>query len=235
MDFEKRDVTIGYGGRTFALRTYHEQDQEYGAGWRAIIVENRTPLHGGQGIHASPSRSLAEAVGIVLSLVDVQAGTGLVRDDRAPARGSERGAETDDAEQEGLPMPRYEVVAHLVVTSKAATPEEAASMLKREVLAAAQGAVTLRNLAVWPAAQSPSPLPDTLWQQLAVFFTGVKQCAMREEDAFRARVAEILLGAVVGSDPETQALQPEDRELPATESWESEGGATHVPTHEGIT
>lgn len=222
MDFEKRDLTVSYGGRTFAVRTYHDQDQESGAGWHAVIVEHHTPLHGGQGVHASPSSSLAEALGIVLGLVDAQAGTGVERDDRASA-------------QEGLPMPRYEVVAHLVVTSNASTPEEAVTMLKREVLAAAPGAVALRNLAVWPAAQSPSPLPDFLRQQLAAFFTGVEQCAMREEDAFRARVAEILLGAAVGSDAGTQVLQAGGGDLPAMESWESEGGASHAPTHEGIT
>ncbi len=132
-------------------------------------------------------------------------------------------------------MPRYEVVAHLVVTSNASTPEEAATMLKQEVLAAAQRAVALRSLAVWPAAQSPSPLPDALRQQLAAFFAGVEQCAKHEEALFRARVEDILRGVVVGSAPETQADGSEGRELPATEAWESEGGASQVLTHEGIT
>jgi hypothetical protein len=235
MDFEKRDLTVSYGGRTFAVRTYHEQDQANGAGWHAVIVENHTPLHRGQGVHASPSSSLAEAVWIVSNLVDAQAGSGSRGAEPNPAQKWGRVAETVHDTQEGLPMPRYEVVAHLVVTSTALTPEEAATVLKREVLAAAPGAVELRSLAVWPAAQSPSPLPDSLRQQLAVFFTGVEQRAMLEEDAFRARVAEILLGAAIGNEPEAQVVQPEGEELNATASWESEGGAAHASTHEGIT
>ncbi len=234
MDFDKRDLTVRYGGRSFAVRTYHEQDQANGAGWHAVIVENHTPLHHGQRVHASPSSSLAEAVWIVSNLVDAQAGSGSIGAEPNPAQKWGRVAETVRDTQEGMPVSRYEVVAHLVVTATALTPEEAATVLKREVLAAAPGAVTLRSLAVWPAAQSPSPLPDALRQQLTVFFSGVEQCALREEDAFRARVAEILLGAAVGGDVITPAVQTEGGELLATDSWESEGGATDDPMHDGM-
>lgn len=90
-------------------------------------------------------------------------------------------------------MTRYEIVAHLTVESDGSTPEEAAEVFKRDLLARSDGTVTLRDLALWRPTDgsTPTPLPDPLPRQLTDFFAGVARCAAIEEATFRARVAEI--------------------------------------------
>ncbi len=44
MDMVKRDMTLTRGGRTFTVRAYLDGRDPAGAGWHAVIVENRTPL-----------------------------------------------------------------------------------------------------------------------------------------------------------------------------------------------
>jgi hypothetical protein len=43
MDLAKRDLTLTRGGRTFTVRAYLDGRDPAGAGWHAVIVENRTP------------------------------------------------------------------------------------------------------------------------------------------------------------------------------------------------
>ena len=79
MDLTKRDMSLSYGGRTFAVRAYRDGNGPGGGEWHAIIIENRIPLRHGQ----APTRSLAgcfaEAIRFLTGLVEAQT-------DAAPAR-----------------------------------------------------------------------------------------------------------------------------------------------------
>jgi hypothetical protein len=79
MDMAKHDMTLGYGGRTFAVRAYLDGDGPGGPGWRAVVVENRTPLHHGQGPSPDAAGCFAEAVRFVAGLVVAQAGVSQAR------------------------------------------------------------------------------------------------------------------------------------------------------------
>ena len=74
MDMAKHDMTLGYGGRTFAVRAYRDGGAADGPGWHAVVVENRTPLRHGQGPSPDAAGCLAEAVRFVAGLVDAQTG-----------------------------------------------------------------------------------------------------------------------------------------------------------------
>jgi hypothetical protein len=65
LDFTKRDMTVVYGDRTFALRAYRE-----GLEWRGIIIENRTPISHWLAPAADPATCFAAAVGFVAATVD---------------------------------------------------------------------------------------------------------------------------------------------------------------------
>ena len=69
LDLSKRDMTVVYGDRTFALRAYQE-DQT----WCGIIIENRTPIHHGLAPAADPATCFAAAVGFVAAAVDAAGG-----------------------------------------------------------------------------------------------------------------------------------------------------------------
>jgi len=71
LDLSKRDMTVVYGDRTFALRAYRE-DQT----WRGIIIENRTPIHHFLAPAADPATCFAAAVGFLAASVDVAGGPG---------------------------------------------------------------------------------------------------------------------------------------------------------------
>jgi hypothetical protein len=73
MDLAKRDLTLGYGGRTFAVRAYLDGSSPAGPGWHAVVVENRTPLRHGRAPSPTAEGCLAEAVRFVAGLVDAQA------------------------------------------------------------------------------------------------------------------------------------------------------------------
>ena len=64
-DLSKRDMTVVYGDRTFALRAYRDAQQWYG-----IIIENRTPIRHGLAPAADPATCFAAAVGFVTATVD---------------------------------------------------------------------------------------------------------------------------------------------------------------------
>jgi hypothetical protein len=75
LDLSKRDMTVVYGDRTFALRAYRE-DQT----WRGIIIENRTPIHHLLAPAADPAACFAAAVGFVAATVDAtRASRGVTR------------------------------------------------------------------------------------------------------------------------------------------------------------
>ena len=61
----KRDMTVVYGGRTFAVRAYRDR-----GAWHGIVIENRTPLHTGLHSAADAASCLAAAVGFVAAVVD---------------------------------------------------------------------------------------------------------------------------------------------------------------------
>ena len=69
LDLSKRDMTVVYGDRTFALRAYQENQT-----WCGIIIENRTPIHHGLAPTADPATCFAAAVGFVAATVDAAGG-----------------------------------------------------------------------------------------------------------------------------------------------------------------
>lgn len=65
LDLAKRDMTVAYGQRTFALRAYRE-----GGAWHGIIIENKTPLRTALAPAADAASCFAAAVHVVAAAVD---------------------------------------------------------------------------------------------------------------------------------------------------------------------
>jgi hypothetical protein len=65
LDLAKRDMTVIYGERTFALRAYRE-----GGAWHGVIIENRTPIGHWLEPAADSASCLAAAVAFVTAAVD---------------------------------------------------------------------------------------------------------------------------------------------------------------------
>jgi hypothetical protein len=65
LDLRKRDMTVAYGDRTFALRAYRED-----GAWRAIIVENKTPLRNALAPAVDAASCFAAAVHALAAAVD---------------------------------------------------------------------------------------------------------------------------------------------------------------------
>jgi len=65
LDLTKRDMTVIYGERTFALRAYRD-----GGAWRGIIIENRTPIGRWLEPAADSATCFAAAVAFVAATVD---------------------------------------------------------------------------------------------------------------------------------------------------------------------
>jgi hypothetical protein len=65
LDLRKRDMTVIYGERTFALRAYRQD-----GAWRGVIIENCTPIP----IHLEPTLDsagyFAAAVAFIAASVD---------------------------------------------------------------------------------------------------------------------------------------------------------------------
>jgi hypothetical protein len=72
MDLTKRDMTVAYGGRTFAVRAYRDGGEPDGGDWHAIIIENRTPLRHALAPTPGPEGCLAEAVRFLTAVVEAQ-------------------------------------------------------------------------------------------------------------------------------------------------------------------
>lgn len=65
LDFAKRDMTVIYGERTFALRAYRQE-----GAWHGVIIENRTPIGHWLEPAADSATCLAAAVAFVAAAVD---------------------------------------------------------------------------------------------------------------------------------------------------------------------
>jgi hypothetical protein len=65
LDLAKRDKTVVYGDRTFALRAYRDD-----GAWHGIIIENRTPIRHGLAPTADAATCFAAAVGFLAATVD---------------------------------------------------------------------------------------------------------------------------------------------------------------------
>lgn len=118
-------------------------------------------------------------------------------------------------------MPRYEIAAHVVLDLECDTPEEAAEIVRRRVLNETTGASALRHLAVWPLASEPTTwaAPAALRHKLAEFFAEVDRYAAGAEEAFRARVDDIL-----AADARDTAAAPADVVLKAPQMREGPPG-----------
>jgi hypothetical protein len=66
-DLAKRDMTVTYGDRSFALRAYRE-----GGAWHNVIIENKTPLRNTLAPAADSATCLAAAVHFVATIVDAR-------------------------------------------------------------------------------------------------------------------------------------------------------------------
>jgi hypothetical protein len=69
LDLAKRDMTIGYGDRTFVLRAYLDD-----GAWHGIIIENKTPLRNALAPAADAASCFAASVGFIAALVESAAG-----------------------------------------------------------------------------------------------------------------------------------------------------------------
>ena len=65
LDLGKRDMTVAYGDRTFALRAYREE-----GAWHSVVIENKTPLRMALAPAADAATCLAAAVQVVAALVE---------------------------------------------------------------------------------------------------------------------------------------------------------------------
>lgn len=108
-------------------------------------------------------------------------------------------------------MPRYEIVAHVTRELDCETAEEAAAIVRRQVLTDPALAADLMHLAVWRQDPPPavSPLPTGLRQQLVDFFATLERCAADAEEAFRGRVEALLMA----ERPEIQESARDSRDL----------------------
>ena len=68
-DRSKRNMSVGYGDRTFALRAYRD-----GGAWHGVIVENHPPLRHSMPPAADPAACLAATVEFVVAVVDASVG-----------------------------------------------------------------------------------------------------------------------------------------------------------------
>jgi hypothetical protein len=65
LELAKRDMTVIYGERTFALRAYCHQ-----GAWQSVILEQQTPLHSWLAPCPDAASCLAAAVGFIAAVVD---------------------------------------------------------------------------------------------------------------------------------------------------------------------
>jgi hypothetical protein len=96
-------------------------------------------------------------------------------------------------------MPRYEIIAHVSQELTCETAEDAAAIVRRQLLAQSGTRANLLHLAVWREDPAPaaSPLPPALRQTLVDFFATLERSAGEAEAAFRERVAAILTVSAV--------------------------------------
>ena len=83
-EYPKRDLTIGYAGRTFAIRAYLDDAIAAGPQWRALIIEHRTPLRFDARLAPDPASCLAEAVRQLIASIEAPADVEGLHPDRMP-------------------------------------------------------------------------------------------------------------------------------------------------------
>ena len=82
LDLAKRDMTLGYGDRTFALRAYRED-----GAWHGVIIENKTPVRNTLAPTADAASCFAAAVQYVAAAVDAAGKTPVTETLLQPAVG----------------------------------------------------------------------------------------------------------------------------------------------------
>jgi hypothetical protein len=97
MEFDKRDLALTYGGRTFAVRAYFDRAGVSGPGWRSVIIENRLPLSHEQVSADGPASCFAEAVRFLAGAVEAQAEAAAIVTPPAARSGKPSGATTSVA------------------------------------------------------------------------------------------------------------------------------------------
>lgn len=114
-------------------------------------------------------------------------------------------------------MPRYEIIAHVSQELACETAEDAAAIVRRQLLAQTGTQDDLLHLAVWRDDPAPaaSPLPPALRQTLVDFFATLERSAEDAETAFRERVAALLTVSAVET-----AVAENHRAARASESGE---------------
>lgn len=83
-EYAKRDLTVSYGGRTFAVRADRDDTIAVGPQWRSLIIEDRTPRPSEPRLATDPASCLAEAVRQVVAAVEASAGEHGPQPDRMP-------------------------------------------------------------------------------------------------------------------------------------------------------
>ena len=83
-EYAKRDLVVGYDGRTFALRAYRDDTIAAGPQWRSLIIEHRTPLRFEARLAADPASCLAEAVRQLIAAVEAGAAADGADPERTP-------------------------------------------------------------------------------------------------------------------------------------------------------
>ena len=101
-------------------------------------------------------------------------------------------------------MPRYEIVAHVTRELPCESAEEAAALVRHQVLEKTDEGTDLLHLAIWRQDPPPavSPLPSPLRQKLVDFFVGLERCAGEAEEVFRGRVEAILAASPEAGEKE---------------------------------
>lgn len=102
-------------------------------------------------------------------------------------------------------MPRYEIVAHVTSEMDCQTAEEAAAIIRRQIMDGPAGPNQLLHLAVWQEAlgATPSPVDPVIRARLVDFFMTLERSAAEAEEAFRGQVEAILMGTLAPRDDAT--------------------------------
>jgi hypothetical protein len=73
LDLTKRDMTVTYGNRSFALRAYRDNDA-----WHGVIIEDKTPVRNSLGPAPDAASCFAAAVHFVAAMIDTAGRPSLV-------------------------------------------------------------------------------------------------------------------------------------------------------------
>lgn len=120
-------------------------------------------------------------------------------------------------------MPRYEIVAHVTSEIDCPSAEEAAAIVRRQIMDGPAGPNQLHHLAVWrdDTAAASSPLDPVIRAKLVDFFTALEQCAADAEETFRGQVEAILMGTLTAGEstaPDASPRAGRAAPSPATEA-----------------